>query len=335
MSDQVQTAPIPQTNQRDSKAVASNIVKGITDKANGKGVSSQPPVTEQTKTENQPDPNAGKEKYTVEGKEVWLTPQERTMWIQKGMAFEPRMDQLARLQQEAVQLQRALLNDPGKVIANLAHQAKVPVQTLVERVLAGNSSEEVKESVGKWFYENAVEPLKLTPDQLKAREDAKWRQEREQQDKLSQENAVRAENQAKFQKALNEIKANISEAMKESGLPDNNSPLGVKMARMVADEMRIAHFKREALTPKQAIERVKREIKEVQAAYYNHLDEEALVKEIGESNAEKIQKHFLKKAQTPKPPVMPNGKPAARNGDRKVLSLDEFHDYLDDLKKKG
>lgn len=326
----------------DAKTTANNIVRGIQNKANGKAPASQPPINGQAPDNPAagatPDPNAGKEKYVVDGKEVWLSSDEARTYVQKGLSFEPRMDQLARLQQEAAQLQRALLSDPGKVIANLAAQNKIPVQTLVERVLKGNGSDEVKEAVGKWFYENAVEPLKLTPEEKAQRERDKKLTEYEKQEEDRKTAATRQENQARVTKAMAELSGFINEAMKESGLPENNSPLGAEMARMVADVMRIARHQQQAVTPKQAIEFVKQRMKAVQAAYYDHLDEENLVKEIGEKNAEKIQKYFLKKAQggAGKPPVLPNGhRPAARNGDRKTIGMDDFHDYLDDLKKQG
>src|SRR5260221_165271 len=94
---------------------AANIVKGIHDRANGKAPAT--PLNDQKSPANPAavDPNAGKEKYVVDGKEVWITPEQRSAWVQKGMAFEPKMDQLARLAQEQVQFQRALIEDPGRV----------------------------------------------------------------------------------------------------------------------------------------------------------------------------------------------------------------------------
>lgn len=339
MSEQIATpaASVP----RDAHSTANNIVKGITDRTNGKSLAAaQPPITGQQPLATPPpaDPNAGKEKYVVEGREVWLTPQERTSWIQKGMAFEPRMDQLARLAQEQQQLTRALIANPLAVLKNIAKRENVPIESLYEKVLDGDWPDSVKEIIGKRYYHNAVEPLNMTPEQLKAREDAKWRQEREQQDKSSQEMAIRRENQMKFQKAMGDIKANIVEAMKESGLPNNDTELGAEMARMVADTMRVAYFKRQNITPKQAIEFVKARIKSVQSAFYDHLDAESLVKELGEANTEKVKKYLLKLVQSNgnNLPAVPNGKkPSARSGARETMNLDQFHDYLSEIKKKG
>lgn len=339
MPDPINPAPAA-TDQRNSSAVANNIVKGISDRANGKSPAAQPPINGQQPPANPApvDPNAGKEKYVVEGREVWLSPEQARTYVQKGLAFEPKMDQFARLQQEQAVFVRSLMNDPGKVLSNLAAQNKIPVEQLVQKVLAGNGSPEVKEAVGKWFYEEAVEPLKMTPEQLKAREDAKWRAEHEQKEKSRQDQLIIQENQAKAARAMAELKGFIGEAMKESGLPDNNSPLGAEMARMVADVMRVARFQQKSVTPKQAIEYVKQRVKAVNAAYYEHLNEEDLVKEIGDKNAEKIQKYFLKKAQGAggQPPLIPKGpRPAARNGERKTINMDEFHDQLAEIKRQG
>lgn len=313
---------------------ASAISTAIANKANGKAPApGAVPSGDQKPADSQPDVNAGKEKYVVDGKEVWLSPEQARSYVQKGLAFEPRMDQLARLQQETVQFQRALLNDPGKVLTNLANANKVPIKDLVQKILNGSAPDEIKETVGQWFYETAVEPMKLTPEQLKAREDAKWRAEHEKTEKQRQDDAVRQENQAKVNKAMTELKTFIGEAMKESGLPDNDTPLGAEMARMVADTMRITSRQGKSITPKQAIEFVKQRIKAVQAAYYDHLDEEKLVAEIGEKNAEKVQKYFLKKAQANNGQA-PNGKPAARRSEKNGMTRDETLDYFDSLKRQ-
>jgi hypothetical protein len=338
-----ETTAAPVT-QADPKQTANNIVKGIHERSYGKAPAGKAPAAAEPPINNsQPpvdpsasDPNAGKEKYVVEGKEVWLTPDQARSYVQKGIAFEPRMDQLARLAQEQNQLINALIEDPGTVLANIAKQRNVPLETIVQKVLKGNASDEIKEAVGQWYYREAVEPLHLTPEQLKAREDAKWRQEREEKDKSEQTKTIQQENQAKFQRAMGELKANIAEAMKESGLPSNDSALGAEMARAVAEVMRVAYVKRQTITPKAAIEFVKKRMIEVQTAYYDHLDGPALVSMLGEKNAEKVKNHFLKVVQDSmnRPPVVPSGKkPPARNGERPTRNMDDFHEMLKKFKE--
>lgn len=329
------TAPSP--TAADPKQTAANLAAAVQNKANGKAAGTPPSAADQPPAAPPADPNAGKEKYVVGGKEVWLTPDQARAYVQKGIAFEPRMDQLARLQQEMIQVQRALINDPIGVLKNIAQQKNIPIESLYERILDGDWPDSVKEVIGKKFYRNAVEPLKLTPEQMKARQDSEWRQKREAEDKAAQERAIINENQRKVKQAMGQLSAFINEAMKESGLPSNDTPLGTEMARMVADTMRVARLNRQDITPKQAIEFVKQKIKSVQAAYYDNLEADALVKELGEKNAAKVKKYFLKLAQDAgaKPPAVPNGKPAVRSGERKVMTPDEFRDYLEERKKNG
>lgn len=328
MANSAPAAPAPAT-QADPKSTANNIANAIQNKANGKAPATPPQADAKTPPA---DPNAGKEKYVVEGKEVWLTPEQARAYVQKGLAFEPKVTQLGHLQHEVGAFLEKLKTDPLSVLTD--KRIGLTPEIVLQKVLQSNRiSDELKEMTGKWYWENVVEPTKLTPEQKKAREDAKWREEREKQDLTAKEEAVRRENQLRVQQAMNTIKANIAEAMKESGLPNNDTPLGVMMARRVADKMRLAYLQRQAITPKQAIEHVKLELKQLQSAWYDHLDEENLVKELGEKNAEKVKKYFLKLVKESEKQATVTKAPSTRNGERKVMSPDEFHDYLDGLKK--
>lgn len=326
-----------QADQRDSKSVSGNIIKGIQDKANGTNVSQEKSSdTNEAKSTLTPDPNAGKEKYTVDGREIWLSPEQAKAYTQKGISFEPKIDQLNRLQKETTQFYYALLNDPGTVLTNLSKQAGVPMKDIVKKILKGNASDEVKEIVGGWYYEEAVEPLRLTPEQLKAREDAKYRQERERSDSEAKDMAIKQENLRRVEVAMDQIKSNISEAMKESGLPSNDSALGVFMARRAADVMRLGYFQKKIVTPKEAIDKVKSEMKMVQTAWYDHLDDDAFAEELGETNMEKAKKYLLKlvkQADKKIPELKSSGN--TRAGERKTKNMDDFHAYIEERKRNG
>lgn len=320
--------------QVDPKATANNIVKGIQQKANGKAPTA-PPITEQPSANPSADPNAGKEKYVVEGREVWLTPEQARAYVQKGIAFEPRVDQLARLQHETAAFLETLKTDPLRILTD--KRIGLTPEIVLEKVLKSDKiSDQIKESVGHWYYENVVEPMKLSPEELKARENEKKVSKYEQESQQREENRINQENTLRVQNAMNQIRANIAEAMKESGLPSIDTALGSFMARRVADVMRLGYFQRRAVTPKEAIATVKNEMKQVQTAYYDTLDEDQLVKELGEKNAEKVKKYFLKLVKAAEKAVPGNQtmKPARRN-ERATTSLDEFHEYLDQLKRNG
>lgn len=306
--------------------VAQNIAQGISDKASGKA-----PVPDQGGTPAI-DPNAGKEKYVVDGKDVWVTPEQRAAWIQKGMAFEPKVTQLAKLQSETGAFLEALKADPMKILTDkrIGHNPKA----VLERVLGMEGlGDDVKEMLGEWYFKNVVQPLKMTPEERRLseleKENSKFKSEKQQ----IEENRIKAENKQRFDAALNQLKANVAEAMNESGLPSNDTPLGAEMARMVADAMRVAYFQRKVITPKQAIEQVRSRIKSVQASYYDHLDGEALVKELGEANTEKVKKYLLKLVKAVDP--VQKKMPSTPRGERQTLSRDDFFDQLAELKKEN
>lgn len=314
----------------DPKATAGNIAKGIDNKVNG--VQSAP--DKNTPAPVQVDPNVGKEKIVVEGKEVWVTPEQLRALAQKGMAYEPKVTQLGLLKNESAAFLEGLIKNPLAVLTNLAKQRNIPIEQIYEKVLDGDWPDAVKEIVGKRYYGNVVEPLKLSPEELKAREDAKWRTKREQEDAVAKDNMIKEDNRRKVEMAFGQLKAQIGEAMKESGLPNNDTPLAVAMARRVADKMRLAYFQKQTLTPKAAIEMVKKELKEVQTHYYDSLDEENLVREIGPVNAEKVKKYFLKLVkEAERTPTISSVKPTGKKGERKTINSDEFREMLSNFKK--
>lgn len=339
MAEQATVAP----TQAEPKQTANNIAKGISDRAKGRSPDAAPPSvptkTEEAKLQTPPatDPNAGKKKYVVDGQEVWLTPTEADTWVQKAMGYEKKLSKMSHVMQENAALMQALINDPLKVLKNISQSQNIPIAKLYEKILDGDWPDEVKEIVGQRYYTNAVEPLKLTPEQLKAREDAKWRAQREQQDKMTQEQAVIAENKRRADQAGQQVLGFVREAMTQSGLPDINTPLGVEMARKVIEVSRVASKSGRTITPKEAIEHVLNDMHQFQVAHYDHLDGEALVKRLGEKNAEKVKNYFLdlaKKAGSTPPPNVAYQKRSSPN-DRKTKGLDEFHDYLDERKKNG
>ncbi len=208
-------------------------------------------------------------------------------------------------------------------------------EIVLEKVLKSEGiSDSIKESVGKWYYENVIVPAKMDPFEREAMEAKKKLKEFENRDAYAKDLAMKQENELRVQTALNQIRAQIAEAMKESGLPNIDTPLGSEIARMTADVMRLAYFQKQTLTPKQAIEFVKNRIKQVQAAWYDELDEENLVKELGEKNAEKVKKYFLKLAKEAEKQPTVSKSPSTRNGERKIITPDEMHDYLEGLKAR-
>ena len=326
------TIATPTASPNALSTTAGNIAQAIQDKATGKAPTGSSPTKDSTpKTA---DPNIGKEEYVVNGQKVYLTPEERVRWVQKGMAFEPKVSELAKLQQETNLFLNQLRTNPEAILFDkrIGHTPKA----VLERVLnADNIGDDVKEMLGSWYYHNVIEPMKMTPEQLEARQNKSKLMQLEAQQKAQFEKAVEYENQTRAQMAMAQIKAQIGEAMKESGLKDNNSTYGVMLARRVADIMRLGYLQRQAITPKDAMTKARAELKSYASAWLDELDEESLVKEIGEKNAEKVKKYYLKLVKEASKDSTVSKAPPTRKGERQVITPDDMHEYLSELKKSG
>lgn len=327
------TAPQTAPTQADPKTTAANIVNGIQNKAGGKQVPQPAPSdTKGAQGITPPDPNAGKEKFVIEGKEIWLTPEQLRAYAQKGVAFEPKVTQLGHLQHETRAFLQKLSNDPLSVLTD-KRIGLTPDAVLDKLLTSGLINEQGVEKIGRWYYENVVVPGKMDPKDRELMEKDKKlaAYEKEKQDQANR--IVMAENKKRAEAAGEQLLSFVREAMKNSGLPDIDTTLGTLMARRTLELHKAA---RGSITPQQAIERVDREISQLLSARLDHLDGEALVKRIGEANAEKIKKHFLKLAKdAQKESPTRSAASIPKRDERKTLSMDEFHDYLDDLKKKG
>lgn len=318
--------------QADPKTTAANIVDGIQNKANGKAPEEAP--KDGKAPEIPVDPNAGKKKYTVNDKEIWLTPEQADAYVQKGIAFEPKVSQLAHLQNEMGAFFKELVDNPMKILTD--KRLGLTPEIVLEKILKnGDWSDKQKDIIGNLYYDNVVEPLKLTPEQLKAREDAKWRDKREREDAMAKDEAIKQENLRRVEAAMAQLKAQVGEAMKESGLPVDGSDISVFFARRAADKMRLARFSGQAITPKDAVAMVKADFKKIQTAWYDILEDDKLVEELGEKNAEKVKKYFLKIVKDVEKKIPVNKNPSTRKGERKTMNMDEFHDQLDELKRNS
>lgn len=323
------------------KQTAANIVKGVTDKATGKvpaGDTGKPEAAPKGSEQPAADPNAGKRKYNVSGKDVWLTPEQADAYVQKGLAFEPKISELDRIHREMAAFERAMIDNPGGVLANLAKRANVPVQAIVEKVLNGTLSDEVKETTGKWYWENVAKRQRMDPKDLQILEQDERIKALEAQDKQKAEMAVALENRNKVVQALGQVSAQIQETLGELGITDVNSALAIRMTKEIADVMRLSYLSKQPCTAKQAAEKVRERINSYQRQFYDALDMDKLVEQLGKENAEKVRKYFLKLVQDPEKAAKQEGGKAPhppKRDERKTMNMDDFHDYLDDLKKNS
>lgn len=321
--------------QTPNSNAAANISKAVDAKAAG----TPPAKTETAVIKNQEnggievkDVNAGKEKYVVDGKEYFLTPEQAKAYIQKGIAFEPKVSHLGRLQQETAAFLDTLSKDPAKVLYNSKFGS--PKEVLARILQSTKVSDEIKDTVGQWFYNNVVIPEGMTPEQREAAEYKRKAEEYDSYKKAQEDEHLSRENEAKVQNALAEIKAKISEAMSEAGVPIE-SPIAPQLAKRVAQIMQLGFVNGKVVTPKEAMVKAKAEIMAYQQAYFDGLDEDKLVEQIGKGNAEKVRKYYLKQVKDGDKTAKKDSTPAAKRDQRKVISPDDFRDYLSELKKKG
>ena len=314
-------------------AIAADAAKGVSKGIEAKTNPAKPAV-EIKNQENGGvvvDPNLGKEKYVVDGKERYLTSEEAKAYVQKGLAFEPKISELGRLQHETAAFLDALSKDPGKVIYN--ERFGKPAEVLAKILNSTKVSDEIKDTLGQWYYNNVVVPGQMSPEQ---REAAEWKRKAEAHDEMLKQqeiSRVEQENNAKVQQALETIKAQISEAMTEPGVP-LDSKIAPQLAKRVAQIMQLGYVKGKVVTPKEAMVKAKNEFFEYQKAYYDVLDEDKLVEQLGKENAEKVRKYYLKAVKESGKDVKKiSNTPAAKRDERKTMTPDQFRDYLDDLKK--
>lgn len=326
-------AQTPQPNKP-----AANIARNVQNRA--AGTPPQPPAKPPeagTSTPAPADPNAGKKKYVVEGKEYWLTPDQAESYVSKGIGYEPKVSEIARIRQEMIQLQNALLNNPGAVLMNLAKQRNIPIGQVVQNVLSGTASDEVKEATGRWYYENVAKRHQMDPKDLQILELEEKNQAFEQERQRGLQGQIMAENIKRVQANIATIKGQIIESLAELGIKNVETPLAARIVKDIADVMRVSYFSGQPCTAKQAVEKIRQRVYDMQSQFYDELDGAALIERLGEKNVEKIRQHLLKKVQDAESGTRQNAgerpfKPRVRN-ERETITPDDMHDYLDELKR--
>lgn len=332
------TPAAPATPQK----TAANVAQGVQNRAQGQPPAAKGPDRpddgdERGRAGKTADPNAGKQKVVVEGKEYWLTPQQIAAYAQKGIAFEPRVSELDRIKREVAQFEQALITNPGAIIANIAKKSGKPIAQLVQGILSSNASDEVKEATGQWYWENVAKRQRMDPKDREILEKDERIKSLEEETKQRQSAALAQENKARIVKALGEVSAQIKETLGELGITNLDGAAAIRLTKEIADVMRVSYFSKQPCTAKQAAQIVRQRILDYQKQFYDELDMDKLVEVLGKENAEKVRKHFLKLVKQnedgeQKPAA--SGRPARRN-ERQTINSDQFRDYLDEIKRTG
>jgi len=249
--------------------------------------SSEPSKSEVKKAADKVDAKPTKgdsDKYMikVDGQVLELSKDELVKYAQLGKAGQARMEEAARIKQEATQLVKMLRENPEAVLADpfvLGSEDKVI--ELAQKILARKLEDEQKSP-------EAREKEKLERELQELREKLKTDEESR---KAEEYNRLVAQHEA-------QLEVHITEAFEVSGLP--KSPFVLKR---LADVMIAAAENEKEISPKQALNIVKKEMQKDIRDYMEALQEDALEEYISEQKIQKLRKRQLAKAKALAPKV--------------------------------
>jgi hypothetical protein len=221
---------------------------------------------------------ADPEKYTikVDGQLLELNKEEMVKYAQLGRAGQSRMEEAARIKQEAIQLVQMLRTNPEAVLADpniLGSEDKVI--ELAQKILS----------------------RKLEDDQKSPEVREKERLQRELEDlrahmKQEEERRQAAEYERLVQQQEAQLEEQITEAFEASQLP--KSPFVLKR---LADVMITAAENNKDISPKQALNIIKKEMQRDIQQYIDVLPEDALEAYISAEKVKKLRDRQIAKAR--------------------------------------
>lgn len=266
---------------------ANSSSKEASSKASSSGEPSKAEVKKAAEKVDAKPVKGDSDKYTikVDGQVLELSKEEMVKYAQLGKAGQARMEEAARIKQEAQQLVDMLRKDPAAVLADpfiLGSEDKVI--ELAQKILSKKLEDEQKspEAKEKERLERELEDLRR-----KVKEDEEKRQADEYERMIQQQEA--------------QLEEQITEALDSSGLP--KSPFVLKR---LADVMLAAAENDKDISPKQALNIVKREMQKDVREYIEALQEDALEEFISAEKVKKLRQRQLAKlkqeqASAPKP----------------------------------
>lgn len=249
--------------------------------------SSEPSKSEVKKAADKVDAKQAKgssDKYTikVDGQNLELSKDELVKYAQLGKAGQARMEEAARIKQEATQLVKMLRENPEAVLADpyvLGSEDKVI--ELAQKILA-RKEEDSKKSPEAREKERLERELEALREQVRADEENR---------KIEEYNRLVAQ-------AESQLEEQITEAFESSQLP--KSPFVLKR---LTDVMIAASENNKEISPKQALSIVKKEMQKDIKDYMEALQEDALEEYISEQKLQKLRKRQLAKAKQLAPKV--------------------------------
>jgi hypothetical protein len=223
-------------------------------------------------------------KLVVDGEEEEVTEAQLVTMAQKAKGADKKFSESAQIRKEAAQLVKMLKDDPEAILADPAilgsHEK---VLELAQKILARKIEDEQK-SPEVLRAEKAEKELEQYRKEKKDEEDARQASEYE---KMVKEQEVQMEEQ-------------ITEAIGASGLP--KSP---HILKRLTDVLISAHEGKREITPKQAMNIVKREWEKELKQHFDLSADDVLEQLLGDDNIKRLRKRQLAKvkAQQVSPPA--------------------------------
>ncbi len=157
----------------------------------------------------------------------------------------------------------------------------------------GLSKDQIRERFEKWYMEEYVEPETLTPEERKYKEMEAKVKKYEQDAEEKHQREVLDHEEKLTQKHLQTMNQKIIDTLEKSGLKKSK----YNAARIASYMLQNAHNGWDA--PEEfIIQQLKKERKETLYDDLGHLDGDALIQEVGEETAKKINRYYLEQMRT-------------------------------------
>lgn len=215
-------------------------------------------------------------KIKVDGEELELSREEMIKYAQVGRAGQKRMAEAAQIKKEAIDLIDMLRSDPEAILSDPAILgSREEVIKFAQKILSNQMEEEMKspEVREKEQLQKEVEALRK-----------QMKDEAESKSKAEYERLVAQEEQ--------KLQSEIEEAIDSSGLPA--SPFVLKR---ISDVLIMAAENNKQISPKQAMNIVKKEMQKDIQEYLKLSPDEALEELMGGDRIKSLRKKQLSKAK--------------------------------------
>jgi hypothetical protein len=215
-----------------------------------------------------------KYKIKVDGEDIELSRDELVKYAQMGRAGQKKMQEAAQVRQEAIHLVEMLRSNPRAVLSDPAILgSEEAVLKFAQEILANKFEEEQKD-----------------PSVLRAEKAEKELEELRKEKKTSEERRQQEEYQRMVQQEEAQLENQITDAFESSGLP--KSPFVLKR---LADVMISAAESDKNITPKMALNIVKREMQKDLKEYFDMTPEDALEELLNADKVKNLRKRQLSK----------------------------------------